>query len=97
VDESPWLRRLPRETIGADLLICPAPQLSKGNGPAVLRDFSQQLAAQGHACIIIDPDPANLRALCAYEKAGFRPIPELLGCTEDALIMQFNPTRESST
>ena len=30
------------------------------------------LRDQGYATIIIDPDPANARAVRAYEKAGFR-------------------------
>ena len=47
------------------------------------------LRAEGHETIIIDPDPANTRAVRAYEKAGFRPIPALEGRTgEDVLVMQ---------
>jgi aminoglycoside 6'-N-acetyltransferase len=33
---------------------------------------------------------ANRRAVRAYEKAGFRAIPRLLGRTGDALIMQYD-------
>jgi RimJ/RimL family protein N-acetyltransferase len=38
---------------------------------------------------VIDPDPENRRAVRAYEKAGFRAIPRLVGRTGDTLIMQY--------
>ena len=50
-------------------------------GPAIVTEPT--------STIIIDPDPANVRAVRAYEKAGFVPIPELVGRTgDDVLIMQ---------
>jgi len=48
------------------------------------------LRAEGHMTIIIDPDPANGRAVAAYRKAGFRPVPYLEGRTPGVLIMQFH-------
>ena len=42
----------------------------------------------GHDTIIIDPDPQNLRAVRAYEKAGFVAVPRLRGRYDDVLIMQ---------
>ena len=38
-----------------------------------------------------DPDPASLRAVRAYRKAGFRPVPTLPGRTGDVPIMQYDP------
>ena len=52
-------------------------KLVAGIGSAVLRAFAERLVAQGHRTIIIDPDPDNSRAVRAYEKAGFRAIPQL--------------------
>jgi RimJ/RimL family protein N-acetyltransferase len=38
--------------------------------------------------IIIDPDPKNTRAVRAYTKAGFKPVPNLAEKTQGVLIMQ---------
>ncbi len=51
----------------------------------------RRLRGEGHETIIIDPDPANTRAVRAYAKAGFRPVPHLEGRTQDTLIMQHHP------
>ena len=86
--DNPWLGVLPPETIGVDLSIGPADRLSKGIGTAALVAFVAMLRETGFSQIIIDPDPKNLRAVRAYEKAGFRVIPELLGRSGDSLIMR---------
>ena len=89
IAEYPWLAELPSETVGVDLSIGEPDKVSQGIGSQVLRAFAQRLVGQGHRSIIIDPDPSNTRAVRAYQKAGFRPIPALLGRTGDTLIMQF--------
>jgi aminoglycoside 6'-N-acetyltransferase len=90
--DNPWLGVLPPETIGVDLSIGPGDRLSKGLGTAALVAFVTMLREAGFSRIIIDPDPKNLRAVRAYEKAGFRAIPELLGRSGDSLIMRhFQP------
>jgi RimJ/RimL family protein N-acetyltransferase len=86
----PWLGELPSDAVGVDQSIGEADLLSHGIGSDVLRVFTEGLVAQGHRTIIIDPDPANKRAVRAYEKAGFRAIPRLLGRTGDTLIMQYD-------
>ena len=55
------------------------------------------LRAQGRETIIIDPDPANLRAVRAYEKAGFRPVPALGDRTDKVLIMQHHAKMERAS
>lgn len=92
IADYPWLAELPPETVGVDLTIGDADWLGRGVGSSVLRAFVERLLAQGHRTIIIDPDPANTRAVRAYEKAGFRPIPRLFGRTGDTLIMQYQPS-----
>jgi len=72
VKDHPWLMEFPSDTIGVDLSIGQADKLSQGIGSAALAAFVSMLRDQGFANIIIDPDPANLRAVRAYEKAGFR-------------------------
>ena len=92
VADHPWLAELPSETIGVDLSIGDPNMLGRGVGSGALRAFVERLLTDGHRIIIIDPDPANRRAVRAYEKAGFRPVPHLLGRTKDTLIMQYEPT-----
>jgi aminoglycoside 6'-N-acetyltransferase len=45
--------------------------LGRGHGSAFIRVFADQLLASGIPRVVIDPDPANTRAIRAYEKAGF--------------------------
>lgn len=72
VNDHPWLMEFPSDTIGVDLSIGDPGRLSQGIGSAALAAFVRMLRQQGHANIIIDPDPVNERAVRAYEKAGFR-------------------------
>ena len=89
IADHPWLAALPADAIGVDLSIGDPSRLSQGIGSGALRTFAQCLVRQGYRSIIIDPDSANTRAVRAYEKAGFRAIPQLLGQTGDALIMRY--------
>jgi RimJ/RimL family protein N-acetyltransferase len=91
IRDHPWLADLPPETIGVDLSIGCSDKLSKGIGSAALTSFVSALRDEGHSNIIIDPDPNNARAVRAYSKAGFRPVPHLEGRTGDVLIMQHDP------
>jgi RimJ/RimL family protein N-acetyltransferase len=89
IKDHPWLEELPPETVGVDLTIGDPALLSQGIGSAALTRFVAMLRTIGHHTIIIDPDPANARAVSAYRKAGFEPVPELEGRTgDDVLIMQ---------
>jgi aminoglycoside 6'-N-acetyltransferase len=88
VKDNPWLMELPSDTVGVDLSIGDPQRLSRGIGSAALADFVRMLRIKGHANIIIDPDPLNTRAVRAYTKAGFRPVPHLEGRTDGVLIMQ---------
>lgn len=72
VTDHPWLMEFPADTIGVDLSIGEPDRLSRGIGSTALAAFVRMLRGDGHANIIIDPDPANGRAVRAYEKAGFR-------------------------
>jgi RimJ/RimL family protein N-acetyltransferase len=89
ITDHPWLAELPADAVGVDLSIGDPDKLARGVGSGALRAFAERLVQQGHRTIIIDPDPANARAVRAYEKAGFRAIPRLLGRTGDTLIMQY--------
>ncbi|WP_305984880.1 GNAT family N-acetyltransferase [Roseibium sp. MMSF_3544] len=88
VQEYPWLELLPREAVGVDLSIADEKDLSRGIGTRVLQAFVDKLRQDGYERIIIDPDPTNQRAVKAYRKAGFREMPDLLGKTDDSLLME---------
>jgi RimJ/RimL family protein N-acetyltransferase len=87
--DSAWLMELPSDAVGVDLSIADERNLSRGLGSTVLRAFALELRKAGFETIVIDPDPANTRAVRAYRKAGFSPVPRLEGRTEGVLIMQF--------
>jgi RimJ/RimL family protein N-acetyltransferase len=87
--DNPWLLELPAEAVGVDISIGDVENLSIGIGTTVLHAFVSKLVSDGYTCIIIDPDPENTRAVRAYEKAGFKPIPHLIGQTPGVLIMQY--------
>jgi aminoglycoside 6'-N-acetyltransferase len=70
-DDHPYQDQ-PFGTLGVDLSIGPAELVGVGHGSAALRQFVDELFAEGAPRVIIDPDPANARAIRAYEKAGFR-------------------------
>ena len=95
--DHPWLAELPPDAVGVDLSIGDAARLSQGIGSAALAAFARRLLTEGHRTIVIDPDPDNARAVRAYAKAGFRPIPHLEGRTGDALIMQYHPNANGTT
>ena len=59
----------PEGTRGIDLFIGEPSML--GHGSAFISRFVRDLLRQGLPRIVTDPDPANARAIRAYEKAGF--------------------------
>jgi aminoglycoside 6'-N-acetyltransferase len=61
----------PAGTRGIDQFIGEAGMVGCGHGSAFIRAFTDELLAAGTPRIITDPNPANARAVRAYEKAGF--------------------------
>lgn len=94
VAEHRWLAQVPGEAVGVDLSLGEPGLLSRGIGSAALAAFVRRLRAEGFRDIIIDPDPTNARAVRAYSKAGFRPIPGL--GAEDVLLMRHHLTDEGN-
>lgn len=62
----------PDGTRGLDQFIGEADMIGCGHGSAFVRAFADQLLASGTPRVVTDPDPSNIRAVRAYEKAGFR-------------------------
>jgi aminoglycoside 6'-N-acetyltransferase len=61
----------PDGTRGLDQFIGEADMIGRGHGAAFIRVFTEQLLAKGTPRVVIDPDPANARAIRAYARAGF--------------------------
>jgi aminoglycoside 6'-N-acetyltransferase len=62
----------PRGTRGVDQFIGELDMVNQGHGSAFIGAFIDRLLASGAPRVITDPDPANARAIRAYEKAGFQ-------------------------
>ncbi|MCV0379804.1 MAG: acetyltransferase [Nitratireductor sp.] len=92
-----WVDEVPADTVGVDLIIGAKDLLSKGIGSTAVKLMVRHLLETGRRNIIIDPDPKNTRAVRAYEKAGFQPVPHLAGRTGDYLIMQYDTNNETDT
>jgi aminoglycoside 6'-N-acetyltransferase len=62
----------PEGTRGIDQFIGEPDMIDRGHGSALIRDFVDDLLKTGTPRVVTDPDPANSRAVRAYEKAGFQ-------------------------
>jgi len=62
----------PPGTRGIDQFIGEPDLIGRGHGSAFIRMFTDGLLARGAPRVLTDPDPANARAVRAYEKAGFQ-------------------------
>ena len=62
----------PIATRGIDQFIGEPEMIGRGHGSSFIRQFVDTLLRNGTPRIVTDPDPANIRAVRAYEKAGFR-------------------------
>ena len=62
----------PDATRGIDQFIGEADLIGRGHGSHFIRQFVDGLLRSGTPRVVTDPDPANARAVRAYEKAGFK-------------------------
>lgn len=85
-DDHPYADQ-PFGTLGIDLSIGPPELLGIGHGSAIVRQFIEDLFDEGVPRVIIDPNPANIRAIRAYEKAGFRAIDRRQSVYGDVVLM----------
>lgn len=84
----------PFGTLGLDISIGDPALVGKGHGSAIIRQFTAQLFAEGCPRIVIDPDPANARAIRAYEKAGFVAFDTRTSIYGPALMMALDAPEE---
>jgi aminoglycoside 6'-N-acetyltransferase len=85
-DDHPYADQ-PFGTLGIDLSIGRPELVGLGHGSAIVRQFVEQLFEEGVPRVIIDPNPANGRAIRAYEKAGFTPIDRRQSIYGDVVLM----------
>jgi aminoglycoside 6'-N-acetyltransferase len=64
----------PVGTRGMDQFIGEPDMIGHGHGSAFIRKFLQRLIESGTPRVVTDPNPANRRAVRAYEKAGFKSV-----------------------
>ena len=62
----------PPRTRGIDQFIGEPDMVDRGHGSAFIRLFVDGVLATGVPRVLTDPGPENIRAVRAYEKAGFR-------------------------
>lgn len=81
----------PPGTRGIDQFIGEPEMIERGHGSAFIRCFVDERFRSGAPRVVTDPDPANRRAIRAYENAGF--IRDRLVDTSEgeALLMVRNP------
>ena len=77
----------PFGTLGIDLSIGRPELIGLGHGTAIVRQFVADLFEEGALRVIVDPNPANGRAIRAYEKAGFRSIDRRQTVFGDVVLM----------
>ena len=64
----------PLGTRGIDQFIGEPDMVDRGHGSALIRSFVDGLLKKGTPRVVTDPDPENIRAVRAYEKAGFEKV-----------------------
>jgi aminoglycoside 6'-N-acetyltransferase len=77
----------PPGTRGIDQFIGEPDMIARGHGSLLIRSFVDRLLARGCLRVLTDPDPANARAIRAYQKAGFCAEREVDICDGRALLM----------
>lgn len=93
-DDHPYQDQ-PTGTLGIDISIGVPDLVGKGHGSAIVRQFSDTLFDEGAPRVIIDPDPANVRAIRAYEKAGFTAFDTRTSIYGPALMMKREAPEEN--
>ena len=90
--DAPQFHDQPEDAHAMDACIGVPAMLGHGHGTAMVRLYAETLLAGGAPTVVIDPDPANLRAIHAYRRAGFRDVaarPDQDG--HPVLVMRFDP------
>jgi aminoglycoside 6'-N-acetyltransferase len=89
---APQFHDQPDDARAMDTCLGVPEMLGKGHGSAMVRLYAEALLAEGAPAVVIDPDPANIRAIHAYRRAGFRDI-AIRPCEDGdpVLVMRLDP------
>lgn len=87
-DSGWWHGQHDRGVLGIDQFLADAGSLGRGLGTALVNQFVQRLFRDPAIWKIqVDPDPANLRAIRCYEKAGFHRVETITTPDGPVLLM----------
>ena len=86
----PHLAELPRGAMAVDAFIGVPEMIGQGHGARFLRLLAEKLLDEDAPLIVIDPAPANSRALRAYRKAGFHDLREAETDSGPVILMAFS-------
>ena len=81
----------PEKTRGIDQFMGEPDMIGRGHGSRFIRSFVDGLLGAGIPRVVTDPDPANARAVRAYERAGFQRQRMVETPDGPALLMVRNP------
>ena len=84
--------KLPPGSRAIDAFIGEPDMLARGHGAQFLRLLTEDLLDQGAPLVAIDPAANNMRALRAYEKAGFL-VDSIVDTAEGAVLLMIFPPR----
>jgi aminoglycoside 6'-N-acetyltransferase len=84
------LEHLPAGSRAIDTFIGDVQMIGRGHGAAYLRILAFEMLAEGAPTIAIDPLAANLRAIRAYGKAGFRIDSQFMSHEGAGVLMLFD-------
>lgn len=89
----PQFAAFPDNARAMDTFIGAPAFLGRGHAAAYLRQRALALKAAGAPTVVIDPDPANARAIAAYRRAGFqdRGVTPAEDGESLVLVMEFAP------
>lgn len=68
------IEELPQNMASLDVFIGEKDELGKGLGPLLLTQFLKEHIDPLYEACFVDPDTANVQAIRAYEKAGFKKV-----------------------
>ena len=77
----------PFGTLGIHQFIGEPSLIGQGHGPRLIAQFAQMMFEEGAPRLLVDPAPANSRAIRAYEKAGFRALGPRMTPDGEAMVM----------
>jgi aminoglycoside 6'-N-acetyltransferase len=86
-EEAHPYRDQPAGTHGIDQFIGEADMIGRGHGPRFVGDVCALLFDAGAPRVVTDPDPSNVRAVRAYEKAGFVALDERVTVDGPVVLM----------